>query len=184
MQSAFGSATIQPVLSTARLALRPVTAELGPELARIFAGAGVRQFLFDNEVVAPETVDAIVGESLRQSANGLGLWLIDRDRAAIGCIGLHRAPPTTLKIFPAFAGELEVIVALMEELWRAGYAREALDAVLIYAADVLHARRVVAAIDVPNERSHTLFRRSGFTEIGSGQGPLHQAIAYELRLLS
>jgi RimJ/RimL family protein N-acetyltransferase len=87
-----------------------------------------------------------------------------------------------VKIVPAFEGEIEAVVALMEEHWGAGYAREALDAVLAYASKVLDARRVVAVIDVPNERSHALFQHSGFRNIGAGQGPLHAAIAYE-RLL-
>src|SRR5687768_14638827 len=100
MQDASRSAATQPRLSTARLTLRALAAEDRPTLARIFAGAGVRLFLFDNEEVAPETVDAIVRESLRQSANGLGLWLVEREGDIIGCIGLHRAPPATIRIIP------------------------------------------------------------------------------------
>jgi RimJ/RimL family protein N-acetyltransferase len=179
MTSLATSAASQPILSTPRLTLRPTAIEDGPLLTRVFAGAGVRRYLFDNEEVAPEAVDAIVRESLRQSTNGLGLWLIVRDGAVMGCIGLHRAPPATVKIVPAFEGEIEAVVALMEEHWGAGYAREALDAVLAYASKVLDARRVVAVIDVPNERSHALFQHSGFRNIGAGQGPLHAAIAYE-----
>jgi RimJ/RimL family protein N-acetyltransferase len=179
MKKATASTVTQPTLRTVRLTLRPVAAEDVLLLASVFAGAGVRRYLFDNEDVPPETVSAIIAESLRQSANGLGLWLIAGDSDVIGCIGLHRAPPATVRIIPTFDGEIEAVVALMEARWGAGYAKEALDAVLAYAADVLKARRVVAVIDVPNERSRALFKRSGFREIGSGQGPLYEAIAYE-----
>ena len=55
----------------------------------------------------------------------------------IGCIGLHRAPPPTVKIFPAFDGEIEAIVALMEEHWGKGYATEALEAALAHATGTL-----------------------------------------------
>jgi ribosomal-protein-alanine N-acetyltransferase len=179
MENAPASTVTQPTLHAVRLTLRPVASEDASHLARVFAGAGVRRYLFDNEEVGPETVSAIVAESLRQSANGLGLWLIARDGDVLGCIGLHRAPPATVRIVPAFDGEIEAVVALMEAHWGAGYAKEALDAVLGYAMDILKARRVVAVIDVPNGRSHALFKRSGFREIGSGQGPLYEAIAYE-----
>jgi hypothetical protein len=87
------------------LTLRPLAAGDGPELARVFAGLGVRRYLFDNEEVSPETLNTIVGESSRQGPNGLGLWLIGKDDSVIGCIGLHRAPSPTVKIFPAFDGE-------------------------------------------------------------------------------
>jgi ribosomal-protein-alanine N-acetyltransferase len=170
---------MQPTLTTPRLSLRPLAADDGPELARVFAGAGVRRYLFDNEEVSPATLSAIVGESLRQSPNGLGLWLIGKDDGVVGSIGLHRAPPPTVKIFPAFKGEVEATIALMEEHWGAGYAREALEAALVYATETLNARRVVAVIDVPNEKSHALFQRCGFSRIGSGQGPLYAAMAYE-----
>lgn len=181
MENAPASTVTQPTVRTARLTLRPVASEHASLLAHVFAGAGVRRYLFDNEEVAPETVSAIVAESLRQSANGLGLWLIANAGDVVGCIGLHRAPPATVKIVPAFDGEIEAVVALAETHWGSGYAKEALDAVLAYATDVLKARRVVAVIDVPNERSHALFKRSGFRQVGSGQGPLYEAIAYERR---
>jgi ribosomal-protein-alanine N-acetyltransferase len=168
-----------PPLATPRLALRPLTDDDGPRLADVFAGAGVRRYLFDNEEVAPETVATIIRENLRRSAQGLGLWLIVKDDGVIGCVGLQRAPPNTVNIFPAFAGEMEMTIALKEDHWGFGYAGEALDAVLAHAANVLRQRRIVAVVDVPNHASHALFRRCGFRQIGSGQGPLYPAIAYE-----
>lgn len=170
---------MQPRLTTQRLALTPLTAEDGPQLAVIFAGAGVRRYLFDNDDVSPETVTTIVADNMRRATEGLGLWLIAADGAVIGCIGLHRVLPSTVKAFPPLDGEIELAIALMEDHWGAGYASEALTTALTYASDILHARRIVVLIHVPNERSHALFQRCGFKEIGSCQGSLYPAIAYE-----
>jgi ribosomal-protein-alanine N-acetyltransferase len=170
---------MQPVLTTGRLKLKPLAADDGPRLGRVFAGAGVRRYLFDNEEVSPETVREIVEDNLRRRVSGFGLWLICRDESVIGCIGLHRASPQAVEIFPAFEGGIETIIALKEDAWGAGYARESLEAVLAYASNVLKQRRIVALVDVPNHASHALFRRCGFREIGAGQGPLYRAIAYE-----
>ena len=159
--------------------LTPLTVEDGSRLAAIFAGAGVRRYLFDNEDVSPETVTTIVADNMRRAIEGLGLWLIAVDGAVIGCIGLHRALPSTVKAFPSLEGEIELVIALMEGHWGAGYAGEALTTALTYASDTLHTCRIVAVIDVPNERSHALFQRCGFKKIGPGQGPLYPAIAYE-----
>ncbi|MFG3591284.1 GNAT family N-acetyltransferase [Bradyrhizobium sp. RDI18] len=170
---------MQPVLTTGRLVLRPLAAEDGPQIARVFEGAGVRRYLFDNEPVPPEMLREIVEDNLRRRKGGFGLWLICRGEGVIGCIGLHHASPRAVEIFPAFEGRIETIIALKEDAWGAGYAKESLGAVLAYASDVLKQGRIVALVDVPNRASHALFRRCGFREIGAGQGPLYRAIAYE-----
>ncbi|MEH2588890.1 GNAT family N-acetyltransferase [Bradyrhizobium sp. AZCC 1721] len=178
-QNLHGSTQMQPVLTTGRLVLRPLAAEDGPQIAHVFEGAGVRRYLFDNEPVSPEMLREIVEDNLRRRKSGFGLWLICRGEGVIGCIGLHRASPQAVEIFPAFEGRIETIIALKEDAWGAGYAKESLEAVLAYTSDVLKQRRIVALVDVPNRASHALFRRCGFREIGAGQGPLYRAIAYE-----
>jgi RimJ/RimL family protein N-acetyltransferase len=170
---------MQPVLTTTRLVLRPLAVDDGPQLADVFAGAGVRRYLFDNEEVSPELLGTIVDINLRRSAEGLGLWLLCRDDSVIGCVGLGRVTPPVADIFPAFEGQIETIIALKEEYWGAGYATESLRAVLTHASTTLKQRRIVALVDVPNQASHALFRSCGFREIGSGQGPVYRAIAYE-----
>jgi RimJ/RimL family protein N-acetyltransferase len=97
----------------------------------------------------------------------------------IGCVGLSRVPQQWTDIFPGFEGQIETIIALKEDHWGAGYAAEALNAVLAHASSTLKQRRIVALVDVPNQASHALFRRCGFRAIGSGQGPVYRAIAYE-----
>jgi ribosomal-protein-alanine N-acetyltransferase len=173
---------MQPTVTTSRLVLRPLAHGDAPCLADIFAGEGVRRYLFDNEEVRPETVAAILAASLRQSAQGLGLWLIVKADIPIGCVGLQQARPNTIEIFSPFEGAMEVTIALKEDHWGARYAAETLRAMLACAASTLQQRRVVALVDAPNEASHALFRRCEFREIGGGQGPLYRALAYE-RLL-
>jgi RimJ/RimL family protein N-acetyltransferase len=170
---------MQPVLTTTRLVLRPLAGDSGPELADVFAGVGVRRYLFDDEEVAPELLDSIVEINLRGSAEGLGLWLVCRDDSVIGCIGLNRVSPQAADIFPAFEGQIEIIIALKEDQWGAGFATESLNVVLAYVSTTLKHRRIVALVDIPNRASHALFQRCGFRAIGSGQGPVYRAIAYE-----
>ena len=173
---------MQPVLTTERLILRPLTAADRDQLAGVFGGAGVRRYLFDNEEVSQETLDTIMAEDLRQGADGRGMWLIARDGGVIGCVVLHRDWPPTLTTWPAFAGETEIVIALMEEHWGRGYAHEAVEAALAYASDTLGIRRVVTLVDEPNQRSRKLMNRCGFQQIGAAQGPLHTNIAYERML--
>jgi ribosomal-protein-alanine N-acetyltransferase len=170
---------MQPVLTTERLVLTPLTAADRAQLAEVFSGAGVRRYLFDDAEVSPETLDTIIAEDLRQSADGCGMWLIARDNCVIGCVVLHRDWASTLATWPAFAGEVEVVIALIETHWGKGYATEAVEASLAYAFDRLGGRRIVTLVDEPNERSHLLMQRCGFHRIGAAQGPLHMNIAYE-----
>lgn len=173
---------MQPELTTQRLTLKPLIATDRGQLADVFRGPGVRQYLFDNEEVSPQTLDLIMTENLRRTAEGLGLWLIARDGAVIGCVVLHRDWPPTLQTWPAFAGETEIVIALREEHWGNGYAREAVEAALAYASGTLGTRRIVTLVDEPNERSRKLMQRCGFRQIGSAQGPLYMNVAYELTL--
>jgi RimJ/RimL family protein N-acetyltransferase len=170
---------MQPVLKTVRLMLRPLAAGDREHLQNVFEGKGVRRYLFDNEEVSSELLGQIVETNLRASAEGLGLWLVCKDDHVTGCIGLSRASPQTIEIFPPFEGQIETIIALKENHWGGGYATEALRAVLAYASDALKHRRIVAVVDIPNRASHALFQRCDFRAIGSGQGPLYRAIAYE-----
>jgi RimJ/RimL family protein N-acetyltransferase len=64
--------------------------------------------------------------------------------------GLQRVPPHTVEIYPVFEGETEIIIAVKEDEWGAGYATEALGALLTYALDALNEPRLVALVDAPN----------------------------------
>ena len=101
------------------------------------------------------------------------------DGSVTGCVVLHRDWAPTLATWPAFAGEIEVVIALKETHWGMGYAREAVEAALAYAFDRLGARRIVTLVDEPNERSRKLMQRCGFRQIGAAQGPLYMNIAWE-----
>jgi ribosomal-protein-alanine N-acetyltransferase len=182
MTASRGPEAMQPVLTTERLVLKPLAATDRGQLAEIFSGAGVRRFLFDNEEVSTETLDAIMAEDLRQSVDGRGMWLIAAGDSVVGCVVLHRDWPPTLATWPAFAGETEIVIALKEEHWGRGYAREAVEAALAYASDTLMTRRIVTLVDEPNERSRKLMQRCSFRQIGAAQGPLYMNIAYERML--
>ncbi len=50
-----------------------------------------------------------------------------------------------------------------------------------YGFVVLNLDRIVAGVDLPNERSQRLMARLGFTATGETQGPKHLARTYEAR---
>lgn len=51
------------------------------------------------------------------------------------------------------------------DYWGMGYAAEAARAVMAYAQNTLHLKRLCATIDAENARSQTLIQRLGFTQI-------------------
>ena len=67
-------------LPTARLVLRPLQAIDADELHALWTAPGVRRYLWDDEVIAPERTAAVVAESERLFATeGYGLWAARRD---------------------------------------------------------------------------------------------------------
>ena len=47
--------------------------------------------------------------------------------------------------------------------------------------EVLKLDRILAGVDLPNDRSHRLMARLGFTPTGETGGPKHRARTYEAR---
>ena len=111
-------------LRTKRLTLRPVSATDVLELHELWTSAGVRRYLWDDEIISLERTRAAVDESGRLfQRHGYGLWA-----------GRHVSTTTLI----AFAGfwyfreppELELLYGVRESLWRQGYAVEAARAVM------------------------------------------------------
>jgi len=66
------------VLSTERLALRPVTADDHPALLAHWTAPDVRRFLFDGAALSAAEVTETIEESIRDfAASGYGIWLIE-----------------------------------------------------------------------------------------------------------
>ncbi len=168
-----------PALTTERLVLRPCTDDDAPALAALFAGAGVRRFLFDGAAPATAEVAAMLADWAALAPRGLGGWTL-RPRGApagsaapfLGCAALLPVGAATARSAPRLAGEVEPLVALAEPHWGGGFAREALSALAAYAFEALRLPRLVAA-DAPNARSAGVLLAAGFTPDGDATGPAH-----------
>jgi RimJ/RimL family protein N-acetyltransferase len=75
---------------------------------------------------------------------------------------------------------VEVLVALESAVWGRGFATEALRAVVDYAFATLGLAQLAAVVDVPNDASHRVITRLGFTPTGEHQGPVYRARTYTL----
>jgi RimJ/RimL family protein N-acetyltransferase len=145
-------------LHTARCELRPVSAADIPQLHELWITAGVRRFLWDDEIIPRQRAAEVVATSRTLfDRYGFGLWAIrQRQSPAIqGFAGIwpFRNPP-----------EFELLFGIAEPLWGQGYAVEAAQAVLAYCASVIEMPVVRASTDVGNAASIRVLHKLGFTE--------------------
>ena len=172
-----------PELATRRLLLRPVGEADVDTLWALWAEPLVRRFLWDDVAIPRERAVETVADALALGARGLGLWMLrSRDETApspIGCVGL--LPVGAAATFdPRLAGAVEPLVALAPPVWRQGHATEALEALIRYAFGPLGLEALVAVVDVPNEASHRLVTRLGFSPVGESDGPRYRFRSYRL----
>jgi ribosomal-protein-alanine N-acetyltransferase len=166
-------------LATERLRLRPVTSgDLG-RLHDLLTQPEVRRYLCDDAVLSREQVEGLMGDAAALGPAGLGLWsLLTAEGTWIGILGLQPVSEGAAKAHPAFHGEVEPLIALHRQAWGKGYATEALDRAVAYAAESLGRTCLVALVDEPNARSRRLLQRAGFDVVGAGPGPKHRLMAY------
>ncbi|NBJ10782.1 GNAT family N-acetyltransferase [Microvirga arsenatis] len=172
-----------PMLATERLRLEPVAnGDLG-RLLGLLIRPEIRRYLCDAAVLDRAQVESLTGEAAALAPRGLGLWSIrDEDGAWLGILGLQPVSAVAATAWPAFAEEVEPLVAIDPLAWGRGYATEAVRRAAAYARDDLGLHRLVALADEPNVRSHRLLARVGFQPVGTGQGPRHLLQAYSLSL--
>ena len=135
------------VLETPRLRLEPVLPRVTMALHAIWVDPNVRRFLWDDRVIPMETAAEVTQASARDfDRHRFGLWsLVTRDEGRLaGFCGLRTE---------GVGDEPELLFGLLPAFWGHGLAREATRAVLAYAFDSLSLARVIAATDVPNQRS-------------------------------
>ena len=143
--------------------LRAVTAEDGDALHAIFTQPGVRRFLFDDIQLTREQTQGHV-----ESATTHDAWVICKDDSLVGFVSLR---PT--------GEDVELMVAVDERSWGRGIAFAASAEALRYGFEIRRRNRILAAVDLPNERSHKLMRRLGFTPIGESDGARYRLRRYE-----
>jgi ribosomal-protein-alanine N-acetyltransferase len=143
--------------------LRPVTAEDGDALHAIFTQPGVRKFLFDDILLMREQTQVHVEAAATHDA-----WVICESDRVVGFVSLR---PT--------GEDVELMVAIGEQDWGRGLAFAAAAEALRHAFEKRGRSRVLAAVDLPNERSHKLMKRLGFTSIGESDAPAGRLRHYE-----
>lgn len=102
---------------------------------------------------------------------GFGLYLVRRreDDVPIGICGVLRRPALD---------NPDLGYALVPEVWRMGYAREAAITVLAHAHDDLHLTRLSAIVSPDNQPSIALLESLGFRHeetrsLSPGASPIH-----------
>jgi len=143
--------------------LRAVTAADGEALHAIFTQPGVRKFLFDDVLLTREQTQGHVEAATMHDA-----WVVCEDDRVVGFVSLR---PT--------GEDVELMVAISEACWGRGLAHAAASAALRHGFEIQGRKRVLAAVDLPNERSHKLMKRLGFTPTGESDGPANRLRHYE-----
>jgi [ribosomal protein S5]-alanine N-acetyltransferase len=145
--------------------LRPIALADGDALHAIFTETGVRQFLFDDILLTRAETQGHVAAACNH-----GAWVICMNGAIVGLTSLR---PVGV--------DRELLIAISERCWGAGVAFEAAQAAMRHGFNVLNLDRILASVDLPNERSHRLMARLGFAPTGETDGPKHRLVNYEAR---
>ena len=173
---------MKPYLVLPRGRLRPIAAEDLEDFERLLHRAEVKRFLCDDQVLGRHDVSSILKENLLLDRNGLGLWVIELEQCKFaGVVGLAPVTPV-LAQSSIMREQIEVTVALHSELFGQGVAFNALSQIINHAKLGLNLSKVVAAVDLPNTRSHRLLDRAGFISHGQIDGPANPLILYVLEL--
>jgi [ribosomal protein S5]-alanine N-acetyltransferase len=162
--------------SSDRLTYRPASTEDVEMLRAHWNRAEVRRYLWDDEEVTVERVEAAVRRGLdSRSAFGGGLCCLFVDHAFVGTCGLLPVFPEldsllTDALDPALlqrvgdAPLVEVLYSLEPAEWGKGYALEAAQALLRHGHGSLGLAVILGGTDTPNVRSAVVLRRAGMIE--------------------
>ncbi|HYD05068.1 MAG TPA: GNAT family N-acetyltransferase [Reyranella sp.] len=144
------------------ITLRAVEEADGDALHAIFTEPGVRQYLFDDVLLTRAETQAHV-----EAAVAHGGWVILQDGEVSGLTSLR---PT--------GEDRELMIAISERQWGRGVAFAAAQAAMRHGFETLRLPRILAAVDLPNARSHRLMERLGFVPMGEVDGPKYRACTY------
>jgi len=143
-------------LTTERCVLQPITMEDTRPLHELWSSAGVRRFLWDDEVIPIARTQAAIEQSKRLfGERSVGLWGARRHDApnliGFGGLWLFREPP-----------ELELLYGVAAPVWGQGYATEIAQAVTAYCFNSLTIPVVRASTDAANVASIRVLEKLGF----------------------
>ncbi|MEU5235651.1 GNAT family N-acetyltransferase [Streptomyces lydicus] len=141
------------VLRSARLALRPFTADDAEPLAALHGDPDVMRFI-DTGRPVPRT--QVLARTLPEFVAGPGVWAAEVADGG-GFIGWFALRPTG----PGRPGEAELGYRLRRAAWGRGYATEGARAVLAYGFAELGVRRVTATTMTVNRGSRRVLEKAG-----------------------
>lgn len=131
----------------------------------VFTEPGVRQYLFDDVLLTREETQAHLEAALTHDA-----WVVELDGLVAGFASLRPV-----------GKDRELMIAISERCWGRGVAFDAARAAMRHGFEVLKLDRILAGVDLPNQRSHRLMARLGFAPTGETDGPKYRATTYEVR---
>ncbi len=164
-------------IETGRLRLRPFTLDDVDDLHRLWTEPGVRQYLWDDQVIPRERVESIVESSLASfEAHGFGLWAVqpEAEQLLIGFCGFwfFHEPP-----------KLELLYGIAPAYWNRGLATEAAKAMIKYGFETLSFERIEASTNAPNQASSRVMEKAGMSfwkrEPTNGLDTIYYAISRE-----
>ena len=143
-------------LQTERLVLRPLRAADADELHALWTAPGVRRYLWDDEIIAPERTADVIAESERLFATeGYGLCAARQhgSEALVGFGGywyFHEPP------------RLELLYGIAESHWGKGLATELATALMRFGTERCRFTEILASTDAPNATSVRVLEKLGF----------------------
>jgi ribosomal-protein-alanine N-acetyltransferase len=153
-----------PILETGRLRLVPLVAEDAGPIFPLMADAEVMAFWDMGESDDPDLIARIVQGQVDEMAEGRAFYWSMRALADDRFIGVCDLSEIDWRHHRA-----EVGFMLGREAWGQGFAQEAMQAVVSYAA-TRGLRRLLARTHLGNRRSDALLERLGFVEEGLLRG--------------
>jgi [ribosomal protein S5]-alanine N-acetyltransferase len=158
-------------LTTPRFVLRPIAVADTEPLHALWTSAGIRRFLWDDEIIPIERTRASIDLNQRLFAERrFGLWgarlAATNDLIGFGGLWPFRELP-----------ELELVYGVGDAFWGRGFATEIARAVTAYCFEVLEMPVVRASTNVGNAASARVLEKLGFRLTRPGL----DTVFYELR---
>jgi len=146
------------LLTTGRLQLRPITNSDVDALHALWIDPEVRRYLWDDQIIPRDTVEAIVAQSLATfEAEGYGFFaleLADAGGELIGFCGHRRTDDQR---------QIELLYGIHPRYWGAGLVAETARKVLQFGFEQCRFEQVIAATDTPNQQSVRVLQKLGMT---------------------
>jgi RimJ/RimL family protein N-acetyltransferase len=146
------------VIESERLSLRQFSSEDAEFILTLLNQPSFLRYIGDKKVHNREDAQQYIlnGPIASYNQNGFGLYLVElrQSHTPIGMCGLIKREELP---------DVDIGFAFLPDFWKQGFASEAAAAVMNYAQQTLHLKRIVAITNPDNDASIKLLQRMGFT---------------------